>query len=95
MGIDMNLKSRVKKLTERARRANAGYYFVAAKHQSTDVDNPKYGRLEASSDIKPFTHIYYGSAELTSDTVRELLGLNEQDKVVLVNRTFINNCMSE
>jgi len=91
----MNLKSRLKKLTEQAKRANKAYVFVAAKYQSTDIDNPKYGLLEASGDIKPFTHIYHSDETLTSDIVRELLGLNEQDQVVLVNRTFIDDCMSE
>ncbi len=91
----MSIKSRVKKLTEQAKRANAGYYFVAAKYQSTDINDSKYGVLEASGNVKPFTHIYHSDETLTSDTVRELLNLNPQDQVVLVNRTFIDNCMSE
>ena len=91
----MNLKSRVKKLTEQAKLANAGYYFVAAKYQATDVDNPKYGYLEASGDIKPFTHIYHSDETLTSDIVRKLLSLSPQDQVVIVERNFIDNCMSE
>lgn len=95
MGSDMNLKSRLKKLTEQARRANTGYYFIAPKYQATDINNPKYGRLEASGDIKPFTHIYHSDETLTEGIVRELLNLNPQDRVVLVERTFIDNCMSE
>tara|TARA_R110001632_G_scaffold223624_1_gene355562 strand:- start:5352 stop:5627 length:276 start_codon:yes stop_codon:yes gene_type:complete len=91
----MNLKSRLKKLTEQAKRANAGYYFIAPKYQATDINNPKYGRLEASNDIKPFTHVYHSDETLTSDTVRKLLSLSPQDQVVIVERTFINNCMSE
>ncbi len=91
----MNLKSRVKKLTERAKRANKAYVFVAAKYQSTDIDNPKYGLLEASGDIKPFTHVYYGTDELTSDIVRELLHLNANDQIVIVDKSFTENCMSE
>ena len=89
----MNLKSRVKKLTEQAKRANKAYVFVAAKYQATDVDNPKYGYLEASGDIKPFTHIYHSDETLTEDTVRKLLNLNPQDQVVIVERTFTQNCM--
>ena len=91
----MNLKSRLKKLTEQAKRANKAYVFVAAKYQSTDIDNPKYGLLEASGDIKPFTHIYHSDETLTENTVRKLLNLNPQDQVVIVERTFTENCMGQ
>ncbi|MCP3700192.1 MAG: hypothetical protein GY920_16830 [Aliivibrio sp.] len=91
----MNLKSRLKKLTEQAKRANAEYYFIAPKYQATDINNPKYGLLEVSGDIKPFTHIYHSDETLTSDTVRELLNLNPQDQVVIVERTFTENCMGQ
>ncbi len=91
----MNLKSRLKKLTEQAKLANAGYYFISPKYQATDINNPKYGRLEALNDVKPFTHIYYGTDELTSDIVRELLHLNANDQIVIVDKSFTENCMSE
>ncbi len=91
----MNLKSRLKKLTEQAKRANAEYYFIAPKYQATDSNDSKYGRLEASNDIKPFTHVYHSDETLTSDTVRKLLSLSPQDQVVIVERNFINNCMTE
>ncbi len=89
----MNLKSRLKKLTEQANRANAEYCFVAPKYQATDINNPKYGRLEASGDIKPFTHIYHSDETLTENTVRELLGLNEHDQIIIIERSFVDNCM--
>ncbi len=91
----MSIKSRVKKLTEQAKRANAGYYFIAPKYQVTDSNDSKYGRLEASGDIKPFTHIYHSDETLTEDTVRKLLNLNPQDQVVIVERTFTQNCMGQ
>ncbi len=89
----MSIKSRVKKLTERAKRVNKAYVFIAAKYQPTDVDNPKYGLLEASGDIKPFTHIYHSDETLTNDTVRELLNLNQHDQIIIIERSFTDNCM--
>lgn len=91
----MSLTSRIRKLEEQAKRANAGYYFIAPKYQTTDINNPKYGRLEASSDVKPFTHVYYSDESLNENTVRELLNLNPQDQVVIVERTFTQNCMGQ
>jgi len=91
----MSIKNRVKKLTEQAKRANAGYYFISPKYQATDINDSKYGRLEALNDVKPFTHIYYGSDELTSDIVRELLHLSVNDRIVIVDKSFTQNCMGQ
>ncbi len=91
----MSLASRLKKLEEQAKRSNKAYVFVAPKYQVTDSNDSKYGRLEASGDIKPFTHIFYSDETLTEGIVRELLSLTPQDQVVIVERTFTENCMSE
>ncbi len=91
----MSLASRLKKLEEQAKRSNKAYVFVAPKYQVTDSNDSKYGRLEASNDIKPFTHVYHSDETLTSDIVRKLLSLSPQDQVVIVERNFIDNCMSE
>ncbi len=89
----MSLTSRIRKLEEQAKRANAGYYLIAPKYQTTDINNPKYGLLEASNGVRPFTHIYYSDETLTENTVRELLGLNEHDQIIIIERSFVDNCM--
>ena len=88
----MSIKNRLKKLTEQAKRANAGYYFIAPRYHITDLKDPLYGCLKPSYD-KPFTHDYYGDDDLTEAKVKELLHLGPNDNVVIVCRTFVDNCM--
>ncbi|MCP4882029.1 MAG: hypothetical protein GY905_15970 [Gammaproteobacteria bacterium] len=88
----MSIKNRVKKLTEQAKRANKAYIFVSPRYHTTDRKDPLYGCLKPSYD-KPFTHDYFCDDELTASKVRELLQLNANDQIVIVDKTFTDNCM--
>jgi len=88
----MSLASRLKRLQEQAIRANKAYVFVAPRYHITDLKDPLYGCLKPSYD-KPFTHDYFCDDELTEAKVRELLQLNANDQIVIVDKSFTENCM--
>tara|TARA_R110001632_G_scaffold57508_1_gene140510 strand:+ start:252 stop:527 length:276 start_codon:yes stop_codon:yes gene_type:complete len=88
----MSLASRVLRLEQKAKKANSGCYFIAPRYHITDKNDPLYGQLKPSN-TKPFTHDYFSNESLNENTVRELLGLNEHDQIIIIERSFVDNCM--
>ncbi len=88
----MSLASRVLRLEQEAKKANSGCYFIAPRYHITDKNDPLYGQLKPSN-TKPFTHDYFSNESLNENTVRELLGLNEHDQIIIIERSFVDNCM--
>ncbi len=88
----MSLASRVLRLEQEAKKANSGCYFIAPRYHITDKNDPLYGQLKPSN-TKPFTHDYFSNESLNDDTVRELLNLNQHDQIIIIERSFTDNCM--
>lgn len=88
----MSLASRIRKLEEQAKRSNKAYVFIAPRYHKTNKNDPLYGQLR-HSNTKPFTHDYFSNESLNENTLRELLGLNEHDQIIIIERSFVDNCM--
>ncbi len=90
----MSLASRIRKLEEQSKRANKAYVFIAPRYHKTNKNDPLYGQLRPSN-TRPFTHDFFSNESLNDDSVRELLNLNQHDQIIIVERSFIDNCMGE
>ncbi len=88
----MSLTSRVLRLEQEAKKANSSCYFIAPRYHKTNENNSLYGQLKPTN-TRPFTHDYFSNESLNDDTVRELLNLNQHDQIIIIERSFVDNCM--